>query len=112
MKHLKTFEENKEEVIIEQKYNEGDYVVPYKNRFYGNLFHYLSDKVSPIIRIGIDDLIDMECNYYLKFDLTSELHTTYKNDGVFWFQEKELRPATPEEIGKYKFDQETNKYNL
>ena len=113
MKHLKTFEENKEEVIIKQKYNEGDYVVPYKNRFLGNLFDFLSNKVSPVIRVGIDDIINMECKYFLQFDLTPDLYNSYKEtDGVFWFVEKELRRATSEEIEKYKLEQNTKKYNL
>lgn len=109
MKYIKTYEgRNKDS--INQKYNIGDYVVPYNNRFMGKLHEFLYNYVCRIEDFRIDDLLDMTYVYYANIKLPDNMKSDYNE--YFYFNEDELRPATKQEIEEYKLNQDINKYNL
>ncbi len=109
MKYIKKYEDKKD-TIIEQKYNIGDYVVPYNNRFYGPLHDYLENYVGRIVDFRIDDLIDMTYKYYIRINFIDDLKIHYNEYN--YFKEDELRPATQQEIKEYELNNDINKYNL
>jgi len=98
MKYLKSFENRK-------KFNIGDYVVVKNSHYEGFLRRYVETTVTKIIKID-------EPAYFVKYyNLPIGLKFQFFNNEDY-FNEYDLRFATPDEIEKYELEKNANRYNL
>jgi len=99
MKHLKTFERHiSNDIPKNTKFKIGDYVIV-------DSIDY-TDESKIVYKV-----IGYSKNKYGSLYRVEELNNT-KNDNYIYWQPKNLRKATPEEVIEFELRQSINKYNL
>lgn len=105
MKYIKKFD------FILEEFKYGDYVIAKeKSAIVEDLNEFLSTHVGILEN---ESKLDRKKIYKVSYDKIPNIIKKYFNGSNFrYFESKEIRKATSEEIENYKFNQNIDKYNL
>lgn len=105
MKYIKKFD------FISEKFKYGDYVIAKEKLVIDeDLNEFLSTHVGILEN---ESNVDRTIIYKVSYDKIPNIIKGYFNGSNFrYFDSKEIRKATSEEIENYKFNQNIDKYNL